>query len=89
MGQKKKNPNKIPATQADVKKAMRYGMESTAAIILTVMRDRAGWKKRRLNRLWGWVGDMADSVNKGLVSIAELKESLREENGIDVCWRDK
>lgn len=86
MTKKKTNPNKKPATMADVKKAKKMAQAEAVtiaiAIIFTVMRDKEGWGVKRLQRLWGEVNDLSDSVAQGYVKISDLLAVLEEEAGI-------
>lgn len=86
MGKKKTNPNKKPATMADVKKAKKMAQAEAVtiaiAIIFTVMRDKEGWGVKRLQRLWSEVNDLSDSVAQGYVTVSDLLTVLEEEAGI-------
>lgn len=86
MGKKKTNPNKKPATMADVKKAKKMAQAEAVtiaiAIIFTVMRDKEGWGVKRLQRLWREVNDLSDSVAQGYVKISDLLAVLEDEAGI-------
>ena len=89
MSKKKTNPRRIPATMADIKKAKQDAIEeavgSALAIFLTVMRDKEGWGIKRLQRLWGEIGDLSDSLSLGYVDIKDLKRTLAEEAGIIIA----
>ena len=56
MAKKKINPRKRPATQADIIKAKKYAqskaIDTAWAIFFTVMVDKEGYGKKRLNRIW-------------------------------------
>lgn len=86
MAKKKVNPRKRPATQADVLKAKKDAQNMAInyawAIFFTVMVDKEGYGKKRLNRIWEEVCDLSDSVAQGYVSINDLLETLKEEKGI-------
>lgn len=86
MTKKKTNPNKKPATMADVKKAKKMAQAEAVtiaiAIIFTVMRDKEGWGVKRLQRLWREVNDLSDSVAQGYVTVSDLLTVLEEEAGI-------
>ncbi len=86
MAKKKVNPNRVPASYADLdkakKKARDEAIEYVWAIFMTVMRDKEGYGKGRLNRLWGHVNDLSDSISAGYVSINDLKQTILEEAGI-------
>ena len=86
MAKKKVNPRKRPATQADILKAKKDARNTAIsyawAIFFTVMVDKEGYGKKRLNRIWGEVNDLSDSVAQGYVSINDLLQVLEEEKGI-------
>ena len=86
MAKKKVNPRKRPATQADILKAKKEAQNTAInyawAIFFTVMVDKEGYGKKRLNRIWEEVNDLSDSVAQGYVSINDLLQVLEEEKGI-------
>lgn len=86
MSKKKTNPNRIPATMADVNKAKAKAQEEAVkiatAIFFTVMRDKEGWGVKRLQRLWDEVNELSDSLSRGYVSVKDLLWVLNEEAGI-------
>lgn len=88
MKPKKVNPNRRPATQADVKRAKQAAQDETIklawTIFFTVMRDKEGYGIKRLRRLWAEVENLSDSIAKGYVSMDDLRNALREEAGIDL-----
>lgn len=83
---KRTNPNRRPATAADVAKAKQqaqsFAIASTWAIFFTVMRDKEGYGAKRLQRLWGEVGELSDSISAGYVSVTDLMKTLEDEAGI-------
>lgn len=88
MKPKKVNPNRRPATQADVKRAKQAAQDEAIklawTIFFTVMRDKEGYGIKRLRRLWAEVENLSDSIAKGYVSMDDLRNALREEAGIDL-----
>lgn len=86
MSKKKTNPNRIPATMADVNKAKAKAQEEAVniatEIFFTVMRDKEGWGVKRLQRLWDEVNELSDSLSRGYVSVKDLLWVLDEEAGI-------
>lgn len=83
---KKTNPRRRPASQADVDKAKREAQNQAIncawAIFFTVMRDKEGYGKERLKRVWREVNDLSDSITQGYVSIKDLMRTLDEEINI-------
>ena len=83
---KKINPRRKPATQADVEKAKKEVQDKTIclawAIFFTVLRDKHGFGKQRLARVWDEVNELSDSIAKGYVSIKDLMRTLETEANI-------
>ena len=83
---KKTNPRKIPVTQADVEKAKKNAQAMAInyawAIFFSVMRDKEGYGKKRLARVWNGVNELSDSITRGYVNIKDLMRALEEESGI-------
>ena len=84
---KKVNPRRRPATQADVNRAKKEAQDQAVkiawAIMFTCLRDKEGWGKIRLKRLWGEIENLSDSIAKGYVSIKDLFAVLGED-GIEL-----
>lgn len=85
---KKVNPRRVPASQADLKKAKKEATDNAVtfcwAILFTVMRDKEGWGEKRLRRLWREVNALSDSIDRGYVSIPDLVDTLKREGGIEL-----
>lgn len=85
---KKTNPRTRPATHADILKAKKDATSEAIsfawAILFTVLHDKEGWGKVRLQRLWAEVGELSDSIAKGYVSVTDLKHTLKEEMGVEL-----
>jgi hypothetical protein len=82
---KRTNPNKRPATQADVERARAQGRQQgvldSAVIMLTVLRDKEGFEPEDLQRFWREIGDLSDSIVNGYASISDMKDVLKQEIG--------
>ena len=83
---KKVNPCRRPATQADVRKAVRANTDETVsltqAIFFTVLRDKEGYDDEHLRAFWEHVKNLSDEIIEGRVSLTDLRYVLREEAGI-------
>lgn len=83
---KKVNPRRIPLSQADLERTKHKVQEDATKFIsllmLTVLRDKFGFGRTRLDRAWDAVNDLADSVAKGYVSVADLEKTLLTEANI-------
>ena len=88
MKKQRVNPNRRPATVADVQRAKRDAQDEaikmTWSIFFTVMRDKEGYGVKRLQRLWGEVNELSDSIAKGYVNVTDLRKALVEEAGINL-----
>ena len=83
----KKNPKKIPRTEADVRRAFEDGVNAgdfnASAIFLTVLLDHYGMKDRIMN-VWRDICKLSEEVGDGAVSVADLKHVLLTEYNIRV-----
>lgn len=84
----KVNPRRRPATQADVQRAKDEATNRAViavwAIALTVLRDKEGFDKDRLAKVWNEALGLSDSISQGYINIQDLLTVLREEAGIDI-----
>lgn len=88
MKKKRVNPNRRPATQADVKKAklqaQDLAVELAWSIFFTVLADKEGYELDDLRRVWEEVNDLSDSIARGYCTVRDLRSILREEMGVDI-----
>ena len=88
MTMKKVNPRNVPKSQADVDRAfrdvMRLGQEYATAIYLTVLYDKEHADQDIMQRVGQEINDLADSLIKGYVTLADLKNTLKKEYGVEV-----
>lgn len=82
----KVNPNRRKATEADVKRAKREAtsaaIDAAWAIFFTALRDKEGFGKVRLKRVWESVSGISESISQGYVDVRDLMDTLRDEAGI-------
>lgn len=85
---KKINPNRRPASQADVEKAYRQGRADGTRQSLTVsvwvLRDKCGWGKVRITRFLTDVFSLCEDIVKGQVPEKDVNTALLDEYGIGV-----
>ena len=89
MAKKKRvNPHRRPVTMATVNRVKEETKDEAVslaiALFLTVMCDKFGFDAEQLQRVWAEVNALSDSVVKGYVNVADLKEVLRTEYGIEI-----
>lgn len=85
---KKVNPNRQPASQADVQretqKAIDLAVIQTTAICLSSVRDVFGFGKLRMQRLWRLIENRSDDVYNGKQRIEDFLQTLEDECGIRI-----
>lgn len=85
---KRVNPRRRPATQADVERAKQEAqdraLKAAWSIFFTVLRDKEGYTLEDLRRCWSEVEDLSDSIAKGYCTIADLREILVLEEGVQL-----
>lgn len=57
------------------------------AVMMRVMRDRFGFGKKRLKRLWNACLEYIHDIDEGLLSTEEMLKCLENEDGIRISWR--
>lgn len=85
---KKTNPRRRPATMQDVERAKRAAQEeavtSAMAIFFTALCDKGHAGPERLRRIWRDVNELSDSIIKGYVNVSDLRNTLKQDYGIEV-----
>lgn len=84
----KVNPRRRPATQADVNRAAQRAtndaLAASAAIFLTVLCDKENADAEIIQRVWQEMQALSQSIIDGYVSVSDLKDTLRDEYGVDI-----
>ena len=84
----KVNPRRRPATMADVNRAVEQAtndaLAASAAIFLTVLCDKENADAEIIQRVWQEMQELSQSIIDGYVSVADLKDTLRKEYGVDI-----
>lgn len=79
----KKNPNKIPRTQADVDRAywdgVNDGLDGGIQMMLYVLVDKHDATQEELDTFGAEVNSLAESINEGYASFADIRRVLSEE----------
>ena len=82
---KKKNPQ-IILKESQLKKikaeCTNKAVDDALAIFLTVMHDKEGYGKTRMQRLHRRIEELANTVSDGYVTIEKLKKALKDECGV-------
>lgn len=85
---KKTNPKRRPATGADVKRAkdagMTFGVEFGINCVLHILLDKHNAPEEDIMQLRDEFMYLMDSIAKGYVTYADIRQSLRRENNLEV-----
>lgn len=89
MAKKKRiNPHRRPVTMATVRRVKEETKDEAVslviAIVFTALCDKFGYDAESLKAVWSAVNELSDSIVKGYVNVADLKQVLREEYGIEI-----
>ena len=83
----KKNPV-INMRKSEQKKLIQRsrdeGILFVTIVFLFVMRDKFGYGKKRLKRLYNEVEKLAESISLGYVRLTDLQLALEQESGITI-----
>ena len=74
------------ATDRAVKAAVEETYKRHWAITMRVLRDRFGWGKDRLCRLWDACLDYLRDMGGGLLTTRNMLDTLEHEDGIRLAW---
>lgn len=76
------------------KACMQIAKESTEeaykrqfAVTFRVLRDRFGFGRDRLRRMWDLCLEYINDIDQGLLSTKEMLDTLQREDGIKIDWR--
>ena len=83
----KTNPRKVPATQADVRRAKEWAcneaVRMTSAIFLTVLCDKFNGEEY-IPDIWDAVNKLSCEIKEKRVSVPDLLMVLRDEYNIEI-----
>lgn len=57
------------------------------AVTFRVLRDRFGFGRKRLHRMWDMCLEYIHDIDEGLLSTQEMLQTLEREDGIKIDWR--
>lgn len=85
---KRVNPNRQPVTQATVERACKLayedGVKDCTTMYNTVLCDKFGADEEIMEQIYGYLCNLADSLNRGDVKFSELNYALKFESNIRI-----
>ena len=90
MKKKKVNPNRMPATKADVEKAKKAAttgaLRKLLYLILYILIDKHNAPKEDIHQLAAEVNYYADSISQGYITWKDVERVVRDEYGVTLPW---
>lgn len=74
------------ATERAVERVVEEAYRRHWAITMRVLRDRFGWGKDRLRRLWDQSLDYLKDMDSSLITTKEMLAVLEHDDGIRLTW---
>lgn len=71
------------------KEATEEAYKRQFAVMMRVMRDRFGFGRKRLRRLWDACLEYIHDIDDGLLNTEEMLACLKNEDGIVISWEVK
>ena len=75
------------ATLQMAKEATEEAYTRQFAVMMRVLRDRFGFGRKRLRRLWDTCLEYIHDIDEGLLNTEEMLACLKNEDGIVIRWR--
>ena len=69
------------------KEATEEAYRRQFAVTFRVLRDRFGFGRERLRRMWDLCLEYIHDIDEGLLSTTEMLDTLQREDGIKITWR--
>lgn len=88
MSNKKPNPRRRPVTKADIIRAKdetyKEAVRFVWAVCLYTLKDKHGATDEDILQFWDELNDVADSIEKGYLNIADIRHVLKREYNIEL-----
>ena len=69
------------------KEAVEEAYKRQFAVMMRVLKDRFGFGRKRLRRLWDACLEYIHDIDEGLLSTDEMLKCLKNQDGIVIRWR--
>ena len=75
------------ACMQTAKEAVEEAYKRQFAVMMRVLKDRFGFGRKRLRRLWDACLEYIHDIDEGLLSTDEMLKCLKNQDGIVIRWR--
>ncbi len=72
-----------------VTKGVTGTVENYSAVVLLCLKDKFGFTSKQLQDVAWHINDTFDSVEKGYLSLEDIIQTLKEEDGLDVRFTNR
>lgn len=72
-----------------VTKGVTGTVENYSAVVLLCLKDKFNFTSEQLQDVAWYINDTFDSVEKGYLSLEDIIQTLKEEDGLDVRFTNK
>lgn len=79
--------NKEDIKRSSYEKGKKDGVDGFAIMLCSVLADKWGFGKIRIQRIINQIQYVADSINTGYITLDDLTEELRENHKIQIDFK--
>ena len=79
----------LKAKQEGYTKGVTGTVENYSAVVLLCLKDKFNFTSEQLQDVAWYINDTFDSVEKGYLSLEDIIQTLKEEDGLDVRFINK
>lgn len=79
----------LKAKQEGYTKGVTGTVENYSAVVLLCLKDKFNFTSEQLQDVAWYINDTFDSVEKGYLSLEDIIQTLKEEDGLDVRFTNK
>lgn len=79
--------NKVDIQRSSYEKGKKDGVDGFAIMLCSVLADKWGFGKIRIQRMINQIQYVADSINTGYITLDDLQEELRENHKLKIDFK--
>ena len=79
--------NKVDIQRSSYEKGKKDGVDGFAIMLCSVLADKWGFGKIRIQRMINQIQYVADSINTGYITLDDLQEELRDNHKIQIDFK--
>ena len=79
--------SKVDIQRSSYEKGKKDGVDGFAIMLCSVLADKWGFGKIRIQRMINQIQYVADSINTGYITLDDLQEELRENHKLKIDFK--